>query len=486
MTASAPPPSAHEPAAATSAPPAYHAPEKLRDDPTRRTPGILTDGIFFLFATLATAWLAVRLFGDTWKYSSLHIVGIIAFWAVIAYLVLPRIHTMLTQIYVPSYFLGRTRTSDGMLGDPVNLALDGTALQIHAAMTRAGWTLADDVTLKSSWAIIVSSVFKRSYPQAPVSPLFLFGRRQCLAYQQEVAGNAAQRHHVRFWRCPDGWLLPGGHRVQWLGSGTYDRAVGLSLFTLQVTHKIDADIDIERDFIVDSLRHANPEIGVDLIKDFSTGYHHRNGGGDLIRTDGDLPIVDLTAVGAGPVDAPLPAGVIRAAEGYPIATDEGGVSSADPDAPVSAADAGLPGRKRPAAITAACLCTALMVVYGLAYAALNYHSAGYGALAVRSGASGETAHQVALASAGILAAVYLLLGLLAVLVFRGRSQPRLWLMSVAAVMVATDALTQKLGVVSASDALVNTMDVACAVVILLTLSSRAASQWSRGRAVSGQ
>ena len=38
-----------------------------------------------------------------------------------------------------------------------------------------------------------------------------------------------------------------------------------------------------------------------VIRDFSTGYHSRNGGGDLIETDGDLPIVDLTGVEA-PVD----------------------------------------------------------------------------------------------------------------------------------------------------------------------------------------
>ena len=32
-----------------------------------------------------------------------------------------------------------------------------------------------------------------------------------------------------------------------------------------------------------------------MIRDFSTGYHSRNGGGDLIQTDGDLPILDLRA-----------------------------------------------------------------------------------------------------------------------------------------------------------------------------------------------
>ena len=32
-----------------------------------------------------------------------------------------------------------------------------------------------------------------------------------------------------------------------------------------------------------------------MLRDFSTGYHARNGGGDSIRTDGDLPIVDVSA-----------------------------------------------------------------------------------------------------------------------------------------------------------------------------------------------
>ena len=37
----------------------------------------------------------------------------------------------------------------------------------------------------------------------------------------------------------------------WLAAATYDRAVGISLFTLQVTHRVDADIDIERDYVIE-------------------------------------------------------------------------------------------------------------------------------------------------------------------------------------------------------------------------------------------
>ena len=69
------------------------------------------------------------------------------FWALLAYLVLPRLHRILTTVYVPDYFIGRARTSDGLLGDPVNLALLGEAAQMHAAMRAAGWTRADEVTL---------------------------------------------------------------------------------------------------------------------------------------------------------------------------------------------------------------------------------------------------------------------------------------------------------------------------------------------------
>jgi hypothetical protein len=294
---------------------AVMVPRKVRD-----VPGLegdrsgLMDRLFFGFGTLASIWLAWSIvrasFGSSWWRLSL----LIVFWLVLAYLALPRLNRILSSIYVPGYFIGRTRTSDGLLGDPLNLALRGTSEQVATAFRRAKWVLADPITVASSVRIVTSTVSGRSYPEAPVSPLLLFGRRQDAAYQQEVEGNPAQRHHLRLWRTPDGWLLPGGHQVVWLGAGTYDRRVGLSLFTLQVTHKIDADIDVERDHIVGSLVGAGPEIELEPLVDFTTGYHSRNGGGDTVRTDGTLPIIDVRAVVA---DCDVPP-LVNAPTGMPF------------------------------------------------------------------------------------------------------------------------------------------------------------------------
>ena len=106
--------------------------------------------------------------------------------------------------------------------------------------------------------MVTATLTRRSYPNAPVSPLLLFDRQQDFAYQQEVGGSTSQRHHVRFWRCPEGWMLPGGYAVDWLAAGTYDRSVGFSLFTFQITHKIEANTDIERDFVVHDGHRGEP------------------------------------------------------------------------------------------------------------------------------------------------------------------------------------------------------------------------------------
>ena len=289
-----------------TSPPTFElAPDSVSGTPLWPVQEIL-DGAFFVIGTALVMWLGwivVTVGFDGW----FAIVSVFLFWVLLAYVGLPRLQEVLSKIYVPDYFIGRSLTEVGVLGDPINLALDGGEADIHAAMTRAGWVRAEELTIRSSWGIVLSSVLRRPYPEAPVSSLFLFGQRQAFAYQQEVDGNASQRHHVRFWPVPDGWTLPGGFQVGWLAAATYDKAVGISLFTLQVTHRVDADIDIERDYVIDTVRYVEPEASLRVIKEYSSAFTTRNGGGDVVRTDGSLPILDLTSLQAPEPDQVEPA-----------------------------------------------------------------------------------------------------------------------------------------------------------------------------------
>lgn len=273
---------------------AHAAVEVVQENPVR-----FADRIFFLLGTLASAWLAFLLLQQLISAGWRHLWAFIPFWLLVTYFLLPRLHSLLTRVYVPDYFIGRSRTREGLLGDPINLGLRGTEEQIHQAMVHAGWHRADELNLRSGWGIVMATLLRRSYPDAPVSPLYLFGRRMAFTYQQEVEGNPKKRHHVRFWPCPPGWLLPGGRQVDWLAAGTYDTAVGLNWFTLQFTHRIHAEVDAERDHILATLfdkKAQNTGIGVRWLRNFSSGYHHRNGGGDRIRTDGHLAVADLRAL----------------------------------------------------------------------------------------------------------------------------------------------------------------------------------------------
>lgn len=183
-----------------------------------------------------------------------------------------------------------THTANGIPGDPLNIALVGSELEVKKALLSAGWYPADPLTLKSCLEIAEASVFKRPYQDAPVSNLYLFGRKQDLAFEQPVGNNPRKRHHVRFWK----WDKPGPeNRPVWFGSVTYDERVGLSHTTGEVTHHIAPDIDTERDHLIQNLEGTGDVAESYFIVNFQKDHEGRNGGGDTWRTDGNLSVAVL-------------------------------------------------------------------------------------------------------------------------------------------------------------------------------------------------
>ncbi|HUB93913.1 MAG TPA: LssY C-terminal domain-containing protein [Verrucomicrobiae bacterium] len=124
-------------------------------------------------------------------------------WLLLAYVILPHVYRWLSKIFLPNYFSGRTQAGDGMLGDPVNLAIIGSREELIREMSDAGWKQADKLNLGSSLKMIYAAVVGIPYPSAPISSLFLFGNRQELAFEKDVGDNPRKRHHARFWKTPD-------------------------------------------------------------------------------------------------------------------------------------------------------------------------------------------------------------------------------------------------------------------------------------------
>lgn len=214
-------------------------------------------------------------------------------WILLAYLFLPLANRLLSKIYTPNYFIGRTRTGEGLLGDPVNLALYGTKEELRQVMLKSGWHEAAPLTFRTAVKIIAAVIRNKPYVTAPMSALFLFDHKQDLAFQIPDGNNPRRRHHVRFWKTPKKWWLPGGYQADWLGAATFDRNVGLSLFNGQITHKIDPYVDTERDYVIQTLQDNKFIADMTLVKNFTTEYRTRNGGGDIIYTDGALPFLTL-------------------------------------------------------------------------------------------------------------------------------------------------------------------------------------------------
>lgn len=250
--------------------------------------------VFAILKIMIMALIAFHIYETFFRNiltKQIHIFSYILFWIFTTYVLLPKLIRQLTKLYVPDYFIGRTKTIEGLLGDPVNLAFYGSQEDIIEAFENTQWCLADPLNIKSATTIVTHTLLGKPYKHAPVSNLYLFNKKQELAFELEVGNSPRKRHHIRFWKTPDDFHLPGGRQVDWLAAATFDDNVGLSLFTGQVTHKIDADVDKERNQIIKTLQQYNPHIQVEEMKYFTDSYRSRNGGGDVIYTDGSLLIV---------------------------------------------------------------------------------------------------------------------------------------------------------------------------------------------------
>ncbi len=215
-----------------------------------------------------------------WHWLSLGVLALFGFvllWIVLAYGELPHLWSKHEHKKIRRNEAIISYTSQDIPADPINLRLIGDSKSVKCAFSRGGWSLADPLVARSALGIVASVLLQRSYPEAPVSSLYFQERLQDLAYEKDEGRTAHRRHHVRFWKvAPD----------QWMGAATYDRGVGLALFTLQVTHHIGPNVDSERDAVGAMLEKSGAHFIGSTPSRIPPNRRQRNGGGDPYFTDG--------------------------------------------------------------------------------------------------------------------------------------------------------------------------------------------------------
>ena len=148
------------------------------------------------------------------------------------------------------------------LGDPLNLVLIGDSQEVLTALTRSGWSFTHRISLSTIGRMAGSALSGDAYPVAPVSNLFLFGRKQDFALQR-ARPTISQRNHTRFWLAP---FTFRGTEV-WVGQVSRDIGVKVTPNSPSLTtHIIDPEVDLTREYMLHSLLDAGLVAGFGFVK----------------------------------------------------------------------------------------------------------------------------------------------------------------------------------------------------------------------------
>ncbi len=178
------------------------------------------------------------------------------------------------------------RDVSGAHQEPMNvivIARDEAAFV--SVMERAGWLRSDPVTVPNMAKLTEASFSKRSYPRAPMTPSFWNTHVHDPGFQKETdEGTVHARHHARFWKAPVRTV--DGESV-YVGTASLDTGIKWI-----VTHRIDPDIDTERETLfVDLVSTGRVEFSEKIqFVDPALG---KNFSGDPFFTDGEAYLLRL-------------------------------------------------------------------------------------------------------------------------------------------------------------------------------------------------
>ena len=134
-------------------------------------------------------------------------------------------------------------------GDPLNVVIVGESADVLNSLSRSGWSFTHRIDLRSIRREVGAAIAGSAYPVAPVSSLYVFGRKQDVALQR-ARRSIAQRNHMRLWLAPYRFES----RPVWIGQVSRDIGVKVTPKSPTLTtHIIDPEVDTTREYLFHSL-----------------------------------------------------------------------------------------------------------------------------------------------------------------------------------------------------------------------------------------
>ncbi len=174
------------------------------------------------------------------------------------------------------------------LGDMVNFVIIGSQQQVQSALDAANFHVADTDNQKAVLQAAMLTYENKDYLAMPMSTLYLFNRPQDFGYEQaEPIAMVASRHHFRLWKAPFTW---NGQTV-WVGAGTHDIGFAKDKRNGSVTHKIDPNVDGERENIGASLEKGGKVKSMSYYLPPNPVQDAKNATGDGYHSDGRILVI---------------------------------------------------------------------------------------------------------------------------------------------------------------------------------------------------
>jgi hypothetical protein len=178
-------------------------------------------------------------------------------------------------------------------GDPLNLVVVESKSDPVAPFIAREWHLTQKLDIVSAIETARAFIFRDEYLTSPVSPLYMFGRREDVALQK-ARSTINERIHARLWLTP----YTFASRRVWIGQVSRDIGVRLTDQTWNLTtHKIGPDVDFDRNYLLQDLLMSGfvERYGfVDGVRAAPASAPRTNLTGDPYYTDGLRVVVFLS------------------------------------------------------------------------------------------------------------------------------------------------------------------------------------------------